>query len=524
MTSGYAYEVLSGQQSQVSNNKLTLNKIENLEKQISSLLVIADLVMGSGEMYLMENTLNELNIIIERINKLKASQLVAGQENILEIIKKDLLTISYQILKVDNSLKIGDDIKLSHLLIQYDNISFSLVMKLQAFRENATKRNQQFEDLYSELGSREKEKVVFVLIGFISLFIFVIGLAIHNIDLPIKKMSAAAKTSLINDSPFMSSIDGTSEIREMSNAFSLLIQKLEAAVNKKKWALTQLERTHSQLKKAHKETKNTYQKLKDTQLQLIEAEKLETTGILAAGVAHEVKNPLAIIQLGTDYLKQKIGPEQPNINEILDAMCVAIDRADSVIQELLDFNSKGQLKMEPEKINDMISEAIKFVKHEAQKKNIKISTQYSDKTAIVVIDRNKILQVIINLAINAIRAMDYGGELILKTRSMSKKEIGDEVTLSDSGQYLLSDHIVIINIIDNGSGISADIKEKIFEPFFTTKNDGDGTGLGLTVVQNIMRLHGASISIKNNTDEGANATLVFSTFEAMTGIANKALS
>jgi signal transduction histidine kinase len=522
--SGRAYEVLSGQQAQLSNNKLTLNKIENLVKQTASLLVLADLVIASGETYLVENTLNELDIIIERINKLKVIQLVAGQENTLEIIEKDLLAISHQIVEVDKSLKMNDESKRASLLALYDNRAFSLVTKLQVVRENATKKNQQLEALYSELGAWEKAKVVLVLFGFITIFVIVIGLAICDIDLPIKRISAAANRSLFADSAFINSIDGTVEIQEMSYAFSLLIRKQEAEVNKKEHALSELKNTLLQLKQAHQDSKNTNKKLKETQLQLIDAEKLETTGMLAAGVAHEVKNPLAIIQLSADYLKLKIEREQPDLNEMVDVIFEAVDRADSVIQELLDFNTKGELKMESEKINGVISEAIKLVKHESQKKNIKISTQYSDKTPMVVVDRNKILQVIINLAINAIRAMDKGGELILKTRSISKKEVKDEVTLSDSDQHLLSGDIVIINIIDNGPGISSDVEKKIFEPFFTTKNDGKGTGLGLTVVKNIMRLHGASISIKNNRDKGVNASLVFSTFEAVTGIENKALS
>jgi len=249
------------------------------------------------------------------------------------------------------------------------------------------------------------------------------------------------------------------------------------------------------------------EELGEAQLQLIQAEKMETIGTLAAGVAHEVKNPLAIIQLGIDYIRKSKKDE--DVTEVTMDMEEAIFRADTVIKELLDFSASKQLKLEIVDLNPVIEESLLLVKHELMKKNINVDIEYGENLPKVEIDQNKIQQVCINLLVNAINAMDEKGRLTIKTYSERVEKVADYLNLSRTGQLLLGNIGVVLEIEDDGTGILDEKLDKIFEPFFTTKQSGKSIGLGLTVTQNIIRLHNAVLNIINKQDGGVRASVIF---------------
>ncbi|MCH8263062.1 MAG: CHASE domain-containing protein [Proteobacteria bacterium] len=269
--------------------------------------------------------------------------------------------------------------------------------------------------------------------------------------------------------------------------------------------------TQDDLKNEQERTEKLLQKrteeLEEAQLQLIQAEKMETIGMLAAGIAHEVKNPLAIIQLGVDYIVKSKKDE--DITEVTKDIEEAIVRADTVIKELLDFSASKQLNMKIVDLNPVIEESLLLVKHELMKKNIDVVVQYDENLPQVEIDQNKIEQVCINLLVNAINAMGKKGTLTIKTYSERVEKVADYFNLSRTGQLLLGDIGVVLDIEDDGSGILEDKLDKIFDPFFTTKQSGASIGLGLTVTQNIIRLHNAILNIKNKEDGGVRASVVF---------------
>lgn len=269
--------------------------------------------------------------------------------------------------------------------------------------------------------------------------------------------------------------------------------------------------TQDDLKNEQERTEKLLQKrteeLEEAQLQLIQAEKMETIGMLAAGIAHEVKNPLAIIQLGVDYIVKSKKDE--DITVVTKDIEEAIVRADTVIKELLDFSASKQLNMKIVDLNPVIEESLLLVKHELMKKNIDVVVQYDENLPQVEIDQNKIEQVCINLLVNAINAMGEKGTLTIKTYSERVEKVADYFNLSRTGQLLLGDIGVVLDIEDDGSGILEDKLDKIFDPFFTTKQSGASIGLGLTVTQNIIRLHNAILNIKNKEDGGVRASVVF---------------
>lgn len=255
------------------------------------------------------------------------------------------------------------------------------------------------------------------------------------------------------------------------------------------------------------------EELRETQLQLFQAEKMDTIGKLSAGVAHEVKNPLAVIQLGINYLHKKFLNKGEDFNDVIQDMDHAIHRADTVIKELVDFSASRELKLEKQELNPVVEETLLMVKHELTKHNINVELKLEKTIPLVEIDRTKLQQVFINLFMNAIHAMGSKGTLLVKSYVGLLKDELIKHDLSRTGKHRLTNNIVVLEIEDTGTGISPEDESKIFEPFFTTKKTGLGTGLGLTVTENIVRLHNAYIDIKNR--EEGNGVIVSIIFKAV---------
>lgn len=284
-------------------------------------------------------------------------------------------------------------------------------------------------------------------------------------------------------------------------------------------ALKELEQSHEALQAAH--------------LQLMQAEKMDSVGQLAAGVAHEVKNPLAVLLMGVEYLMKRLprnasaGGEE--LDSILSDMHEAVKRANGAIRGLLDFSAPRQLKRQAESLNDVIRQALSLVKHDLAKAHIQDVTVLARAVPPLLLDKNKIEQVFVNLFMNAIHAMPQGGTLTVRTsqRVLSDLLAGHPGLGSGGGGRAEAprasaverrggeEAIVVAEVEDTGAGIPEDTLAKIFEPFFTTKPTGKGTGLGLTVTQEIMHLHGGAILIANRAEGGVRVTLVFQASPAL---------
>ncbi|MCK5313390.1 MAG: GHKL domain-containing protein [Desulfobacteraceae bacterium] len=214
--------------------------------------------------------------------------------------------------------------------------------------------------------------------------------------------------------------------------------------------------------------------------QLLHADRLATIGQLAAGVAHELNEPLGNI-LGLAQLSLKLPqmPEQAknDLEKIED--CVIYSR--EIIKKLLEFSRQSPLCKEKINLNKLIDNNSTFLEARCIKKGIKIVKKYTENITITA-DPNQINQVITNLTINAIQAMKHGGELIISTRK--------------------KDQNVILSIEDTGSGISGENISKTFMPFFTTKDVGEGTGLGLSVVYGIIQSHNGDIKVSSEPGKG----------------------
>jgi len=249
------------------------------------------------------------------------------------------------------------------------------------------------------------------------------------------------------------------------------------------------------LKRTEEALQAAYNRLKEIQDQLIQAAKMEVVGGLASGVAHEVKNPLAVILQGIEYLSKKVGPKDEKSHAALLRMRIAVTKADAIIKGLLDFSSAAEVDLAPQDLNIVIEESLFLITYELNRYHIEIIKDLKKGIPKVRIDRNRIEQVLLNIFLNAVNHMPKGGRLTIKTYSAAagknKKEVFAEIE-------------------DTGPGIPPNIMKKVFDPFFTTRRGIGGTGLGLTIAKNIVEMHKGTITIENRKGgRGTRVTLMF---------------
>ncbi len=260
------------------------------------------------------------------------------------------------------------------------------------------------------------------------------------------------------------------------------------------------------------ERKKVEAELKTTQLQLIQSAKFESVGQLAAGVAHEVKNPLHILMQGLVYLsKASLNPDDDNVALVLEKMNNAVKRGDRVIKGLLDFSAPSAIDLTPADLNPVVEESLLLVNHELVKAHVTVVKELGESLPPFKLDRQKMEQVFVNLFINAVHAMPAGGTLTVKTYAERLTEFGPDLGRRRTDQFRIGETLVVAEVLDTGTGIPTEKLDRLFDPFFTTKPPGQGTGLGLSVARKILELHQGTIEINNRQEGGVRVTLTFKT-------------
>ena len=242
--------------------------------------------------------------------------------------------------------------------------------------------------------------------------------------------------------------------------------------------------------------------LEQAHQRLVRAAKMESIGQLAAGVAHEVKNPLAIISMGVEFLNSTPDRDATE-QQILTDMDGAVQRADRVIRGLLDYSHYSKLERRPGDINEVIKQSLHLVDHEMKKHQIDVCTNL-DILETACFDFTRIQQVFINLFVNSAQAMGEGGRLEIT----SKMDRLSPIEAEPSPDYQAGLRVIRVTVTDNGPGIGDTDCEKIFDPFYTTKDIGQGTGLGLSESRNIMELHNGTLQLMNCKPTGACAVVI----------------
>ena len=221
--------------------------------------------------------------------------------------------------------------------------------------------------------------------------------------------------------------------------------------------------------------------------------KLASIGRLAAGTAHEINNPLAIINEKAGLLKDTItlkddSDRRPEYLALIDSVLGSVDRCKKITHRLLGFARHMNIGHEEIDMRGLIDEAVGFLEKEAIYRDVRISVESTTDSPVIESDRGQLQQVLLNLVNNAIGAVDKGGQI--------------DIRLDLAGDRNLS-----VAVSDNGSGISPQNLERIFEPFFTTK-EGSGTGLGLSITYGIVKKLGGEISVKSDVGQGTVFTVL----------------
>jgi signal transduction histidine kinase/Fe-S-cluster-containing hydrogenase component 2 len=232
-----------------------------------------------------------------------------------------------------------------------------------------------------------------------------------------------------------------------------------------------------QLRKTLEELASSHQQLELVQEALVQSEKLASMGQLAAGIAHEINNPLGIVLMYAHLMLEEYRSNL-KLSQDLNMIAEQTDRCKKIVSGLLDFARQNKVTRQPTDLCGLIERVLKSLCVPA---NVKIEIFHHTKDPIAEVDADQVAQVLVNLIVNAIEAMPEGGRLTLTTRDKDR------------------DHICFA-VNDTGSGIDPENLSKIFEPFFTTKKLGKGTGLGLAVAYGIVKMHRGEITVKSSTD------------------------
>ena len=234
-------------------------------------------------------------------------------------------------------------------------------------------------------------------------------------------------------------------------------------------------------------------------MQLLQVDKLDSVGRLAAGIAHEVRNPLSTIQMGIAFLRDFCPDLDNDAQETLADMSGAMERAYGIIKGLLDFCVPTQLNLEECSLNRCVCQIMPMVGHEMRNRKVEFKPCLDSALPPLMLDPNQIKQVLLHLVLNGIDAMEEtGGTLSVTTRV---QELADQEPREGG--------VVLLEVEDDGIGMAAGTEDRIYEPFFTTKPIGSGTGLGLSITKNIVEMHGGRLDIANRPEGGVRATVTF---------------
>lgn len=224
-------------------------------------------------------------------------------------------------------------------------------------------------------------------------------------------------------------------------------------------------------------------KLRDTRARLAQSEKMASIGQLAAGVAHEINNPLTGILFYAEMKQTELTADDPERGEVT-AVIEDVNRCQDIVKNLLAYSRQSNPKKEILQLNEVVDQSLALIRDPKALMNIEIVKEiYADKM-MVNVDRNQICRVVINLVMNAVSSMKGSGRLVFRTyRDAVRRK-------------------AVLEIEDSGCGISKEHLPRIFDPFFTTKKHGEGTGLGLSTVYGLIQENKGSIEVKQTSEKG----------------------
>jgi two-component system NtrC family sensor kinase len=334
------------------------------------------------------------------------------------------------------------------------------------------------EKPYLDITNRVMRTFIIIASLCVVLLLVILYFSTTRIINPLQKMVVATQKISAGDLTHKVEVSSKDEIGYLANSFNQMTADLEAANEKLiEWGKT-LE------KKVEERTKE----LTEMQAHLIQSEKLASLGKLAAGVAHEINNPLGGILIYSHLMLEDTDKNSPRY-ENLKKIVKETSRCKDIVKGLLEFARPKEPEMSLISINDIAEKSLSIIERQALFQNIKIKKTYTSNLPKIVADSAQLQQVFMNVIINAAEAMEGNGILALST-SLSRDGTCIEVKFSDTGH-----------------GIMEEDKKRLFEPFFTTKEVGKGTGLGLAISYSIIQKHHGTIDVKSELGKGSTFTV-----------------
>ncbi len=244
-------------------------------------------------------------------------------------------------------------------------------------------------------------------------------------------------------------------------------------------------RMYEEVQAQLKRLEHTHATLVETQAQLVQSAKLASIGQLAAGLAHEINNPIGIILGFAQLLSQRLGDER--LRQYATTIEREAQRIHRIVSDLLGFARQAQAEATRLDLRQALDTAISLLEYQLTREAIEVVRDYAPEPAWVLANADQLQQVVMNLVQNARQAMPGGGRLTLRT-------------WTEAGSHFFA-------VADTGLGIAEEVRQRIFDPFFTTKPVGQGTGLGLSVSYGIIRRHGGDIQVASQRGHGATFTV-----------------
>jgi len=315
----------------------------------------------------------------------------------------------------------------------------------------------------------------------------------RSITRPLNMLTAAASGISQGSYSGLVRIHRNDELGALGNAFNAMVVRLresqgelEQEIQERKQAEADLLKTNQRLEGALAGVQTKTEELASMTQQLWQASKLATLGELAASVAHELNNPLAIISLRLEALAMELGDDVKKSKPV-ETVSDEVERMGRLVGSLLEFSRRGHQQISTIDAGEEIQKSVDLIEYYLRSHRVVVTEDFEPNLPTIQADRQQLRQVFLNLLTNASDAMPGGGKLIARTRRVQLRNGARGVS---------------IEFADAGSGISQKDLEKIWEPFFTTKLEGKGTGLGLAICRRVIEEHQGEISIQSLLDEG----------------------
>jgi len=322
-------------------------------------------------------------------------------------------------------------------------------------------------------------------LGFIIIASLCVGIFVHRlVYLPLRDLETGAKRLSAGNLEQMIPVRSDDELGQLAASFNAMTAALgNSQMQLREWG-------HTLEQKVEKRT----QELRVAEAETVRTEKLASVGLLAAGIAHELNNPLTGVLTFTTLLRNKM-PDGSADAEDLDLVIRETKRCAAIIRRLLDFAREKTPEKQFTDLNQVIEDTARIIERPASFRDIEIAMDLDRELPPVWVDADLIKQVIMNMLVNAQHAIEHEGSITVRSRR-SPQPKSPEPGLEPVP-------MVEISIIDTGCGIPEKNLKRIFDPFFTSKEVGKGTGLGLSVSHGIVRAHGGLIEVESTVGKGS---------------------